>query len=83
MGANEPRYWFRAKRYGWGWGLPRTWEGWAVFIAWAALFFFGVRYLVPGNLSAHLCFALVMVGALLTICYKQGEPPRWRFGDHD
>ena len=24
---NPPRYWFPVKRYGWGWGLPGTWEG--------------------------------------------------------
>ena len=28
---NEPeKYWFPAKRYGWGWGLPSTWQGWIV-----------------------------------------------------
>jgi hypothetical protein len=27
------RYWFPAKRYGWGWGLPVTWQGWAVLAA--------------------------------------------------
>jgi hypothetical protein len=30
----DGRYWFPAKRYGWGWGLPVTWQGWLVaFIA--------------------------------------------------
>ena len=24
---NDQRYWFPAKRYGWGWGFPRTWQG--------------------------------------------------------
>ena len=27
------RYWFPAKRYGWGWGPPATWQGWAVLAA--------------------------------------------------
>jgi hypothetical protein len=26
----ESRYWFPAKHYGWGWGPPRTWQGWLV-----------------------------------------------------
>jgi len=26
----EQNYWFPAKRYGWGWGIPVTWQGWAV-----------------------------------------------------
>ena len=28
----EMRYWFPAKRYGWGWGPPQTWQGWVVFV---------------------------------------------------
>ena len=24
---DPPRYWFPAKRYGWGWGPPSTWQG--------------------------------------------------------
>jgi hypothetical protein len=33
--APDPKYWFPAKRYGWGWGFPVTWQGWlalAVFL---------------------------------------------------
>ena len=26
----ERKYWFPAKRYGWGWGMPNTWQGWLV-----------------------------------------------------
>jgi hypothetical protein len=29
----DPEYWFPAKRYGWGWGIPVTWQGWVVFAA--------------------------------------------------
>ena len=34
---DPPRYWFPAKTYGWGWGLPRTWEGWVVLGVYLAL----------------------------------------------
>jgi hypothetical protein len=34
---DQPRYWFPAKRYGWGWGLPSTWEGWVVLAVYLAL----------------------------------------------
>ena len=30
MSKAAPRYWFPAKRYGWGWGFPCSPEGWAV-----------------------------------------------------
>jgi hypothetical protein len=32
MSRGSPRYWFHAKRYGYGWGLPATWEGWVVLV---------------------------------------------------
>lgn len=34
---DEPTFWFRAKRYGWGWGLPVRWQAWVVLIAYGAL----------------------------------------------
>ena len=40
---SRKQYWFPAKRYGWGWGLPSSWQGWIVlfiFIAMVALGFF-------------------------------------------
>lgn len=36
--ATPPRYWFPAKTYGWGWGMPITWQGWLVFLAALGLF---------------------------------------------
>jgi hypothetical protein len=31
--TDTKNYWFRAQRYGWGWGLPLTWQGWIIVIA--------------------------------------------------
>lgn len=83
MNAQRPAYWFKAKRYGWGWGLPLTWQGWSVFILWPVALMVGGRYLVPRHLYAFLTFALVMACLLIGICYKTGEPPRWRWGDDE
>ena len=33
----ERRYWFPAKRFGWGWGPPATWQGWCVLLVFLAL----------------------------------------------
>jgi hypothetical protein len=78
----KPHYWFAAKRYGWGWGLPLCWQGWVVYIVWivtmsaAAVY---LRHSVP--LFVRLAFILGMSVLLLGICYWKGEPPRWRWGD--
>lgn len=75
------KYWFPAKRYGWGWGLPSAWQGWVVLTVWFAAFYPAERYLIPHDTYAHVAFALGMVGVLSAICYKKGEPLRWRSGD--
>jgi len=77
-----PRYWFAARRYGWGWGLPLTWQGWAVYVGWWVAFFGGLRALGLHGLSAsHVIFILLMIGLLVSICYWKGQPPRWRWGN--
>ena len=70
-------YWVPAKKYGYGWGFPQTWQGALVLIA----------YLV---LMTVLCFAsinsigLLILGSsllsigMLILCYMKGEPPKWR-----
>ncbi|MDP9013326.1 MAG: hypothetical protein M3O41_11835 [Pseudomonadota bacterium] len=81
MPQDDRRYWFPAKRYGWGWGPPTKWQGWAVLVIWfAAIAVAGIR-LMPAHLAVFLSFNLFMVVLLLLICYVKGEPPGWRWGD--
>jgi hypothetical protein len=75
------KYWFRAKQYGWGWGLPLTWQGWAVFVGWFAVFIPATVHFLPGRPAAFMVFTLLMGLLLVAICYIKGEPPRWRWGD--
>jgi hypothetical protein len=71
-------YWFRAKRYGWGWGLPVRREGWLVLAGYliitvglaAAPVFFGDS---AGPVSAVGVIAATFV--FVAICYRTGEPP--------
>lgn len=83
MANRDKHYWFGAKRYGWGWGLPIAWQGWVVFALWFAAVLLPLRYLLPRNFTVHLTFVVLMVTLLLVICYIKGEPPRWRWGDQD
>jgi hypothetical protein len=78
---NDGHYWFPAKRYGWGWGPPTMWQGWAVLFIWFMVIAAAGIRLMPGHLVAFLGFNLLMVVLLLFICYVKGEPPRWRWGE--
>ncbi|MGA7071267.1 hypothetical protein [Bradyrhizobium sp.] len=82
MPSDDSRYWFPAKRYGWGWGLPATWEGWAVLVGFFALVIVGI-FLVPPQRSmvAFAAYIIALSVILTAICWLKGEPPRWRWGD--
>lgn len=80
--SNGERYWFPAKRYGWGWGLPITWQGWLVFLGYALLIVLGLWIFPPRDdtfsFIGYVCASTVL---LFIICYAKGEPPSWRWGD--
>jgi hypothetical protein len=83
------KLWFEARRYGWGW-TPVTVEGWivtalfvaAVFVN-AAIFIYRVRtgYDVHSAKVTFYAWLVVLVVALIAICWLTGERPRWRWGD--
>ncbi|HKT96287.1 MAG TPA: hypothetical protein VJS30_07100 [Paraburkholderia sp.] len=76
-----PEYWFRAKRYGWGWGLPVRWQGWAVLAAYFALIVATVRFAPPDHYRGIFISLVVLYSlVLLAVCWLKGEPPRWRWG---
>ena len=72
--------WFKAKQYGWGW-FPVTWQGWTVILVYCALvvllmWFAQWRLLTP----AFVLGIVLLVIALIAVCYVKGERPRWRWG---
>ena len=77
----EPEYWFPAKRYGWGWGLPSTWQGWAVMAAFFILLMVGIVTFPPSRSPiAFVGCVAILTMALTAVCWWKGEPPRWRWG---
>jgi len=80
--SEESTFWFPAKRYGWGWGLPVRWQGWAVFATYFVLLFAGIDYFksqreVPGLLA----YLILLTVALVAIVALKGErPAKWRWG---
>ena len=76
-----PKYWFPAKRYGWGWGPPRAWQGRLVLLTFAALLALGAVVLLPRHETGYfVLYTVILCGVLLVVCYVAGEPPSWRWG---
>lgn len=71
--------WFPAKRHGWGWGLPVTWQGWLALLIYLTVLLTASRLLPPGRhaLAFFAATAAATLG-LLAVCWFKGERPRWR-----
>ena len=81
LDPEPPRYWFPAKRYGWGWGLPSTWEGWVMLVGYLALLV-ALILLVPADRHPNWFWtgSGTLIASLIAICWWKGEPPKWRSG---
>lgn len=79
---NPHGYWFKRRLYGWGW-VPVTWQGWIVVLLYIALllaFAFTIDEKSPPQeiMFTFILPLLLLTGALIRICYKKGEKPRWQ-----
>lgn len=76
--AQTRKPWFAPKRYGYGSGLPITWEGWVILVGYLA----GV-IVTSRIMPAFVGFCLIMAATagLLWICATRTEGGwRWRNG---
>jgi len=78
-------YWFKAKKYGWGW-YPSSWQGWLIILAYC-IAIIKIFVLVDGTshsgsdtLNGALPIAAALTIFLIFICYRTGEKPEWRWG---
>jgi hypothetical protein len=78
---DEKQYWFPAKSFGWGWGLPVTWQGWLVLAGFIALVALGTVLLEPAtHVLAFGIYVGILALLLVAVCWIKGEPPSWRWG---
>ena len=78
---NKNQYWFRAKQYGWGWGLPNTWHGWVVLALFSAMVALIVYFFPPATNLVFFSVGIAIASAsLIAVCYVTGEPTKWRWG---
>ena len=87
MKEGSNKFWFKRKRYGWGW-VPVTWQGWLVIIAEVLFLFLSSRVLledVPkgtyqGEVGVFMILVFLSISALIFITYKKSPKPKWRWG---
>lgn len=75
------KFWFPAKKYGWGWGVPIVWQGWAVLAIFLILLVIGAFQFLPNaNPVVFIVYSILLCAILMAVCWLKGEPPRWRWG---
>jgi len=80
MALPKDKAWFGARRYGYGWGLPKCWQGCIVVVVYFGLLLaagFGFGHSNPIGFAG---FGLILSAALVGICAWKGEPLKWRWG---
>lgn len=84
--AQKKNYWFKRRRYGYGW-IPTSWQGWLIVVIYVALVLAGALTLknVPDNtftreVGFYLGFVFIISVSLIRIGYAKGPKPKWRWG---
>lgn len=78
--------WFGAKKYGWGWGFPKTWQGWvvlSVYVIFLVLDFLkrdSVSHSGSDTLYNFIPDLIIVTVIFIIIVALTGEKPRWRWG---
>ena len=82
MQEKKKEIWFPAMKYGYGWGLPVTWQGWVVMLAYILLMTAGGLWLTgkPFLFVFFPLYVIVLSAVLIYICWKKGEKPDLRWG---
>ena len=78
--SDQRPYWFEAKRFGIGWTLPATWQGWMVVTTYFGFVVLGAMAL-PDAIPYWLVVAVLTVSLIAVIAWKGERPFKWRWGD--
>ena len=77
----DDKAWFHAKRFGFGAGWPKTWQGYASIAAYIAVLVIVERFVMPDSELAAWSLAILATGVLLLVAYAKTEGGwKWRFG---
>ena len=54
--------WFGRRKFGWGWGLPQTWQGWVTLVL-----YFASIFLFKAITSNHAVFITLIIIATIVL----------------
>ena len=74
----DHKFWFHAKSYGFGWGMPARWQGWVAILVYLGLLTAAILFAPP---VARWIYVIVLSVLFIVLVIFTGErPARWRWG---
>jgi len=76
-------YWFKRRRFGWGW-VPTTRQGWTVVVIFLAVVFWDT--LITDGTDQNTRFAIILILDfifLFATMFSKSPRPHWRWGKKD
>jgi len=81
MIPDDEDYWFAPKRYGYGTGLPLTWQAWAATIGYCLVVTGAALLLAERSILGFVVITLAATGAFLLVCARKTRGGwHWRWG---
>jgi len=78
---SDDKDWFQPKRFGYGAGLPTTWQGWVLILGFLALITLAALLLVPAHTGLFVAIAVIGALALNVIAAQHTRGGwKWRWG---
>lgn len=78
MTDREQKFWFHAKLFGFGWGMPASWQGWVVLVLYLVLVVAAALFAPAGT---RLPVIFLLTGMFVIVVVFTGErPAKWRWG---
>ncbi len=75
---NDQKFWFHAKSFGYGWGLPASWQGWVVLVLYL-VFVIGTARLAPSDFKLPVIIILTVM-FIIVVVFTGERPAKWRSG---
>lgn len=79
--------WFRKRKYGYGWGLPQTWQGWVIFLLYIAFIPYdfvsidSTSHSVSDTLINFIPNMFLATVIFIAIAFITSGKPEWHFGE--
>lgn len=86
MANNPNKYWFKRRRYGYGW-TPVTWKGWLIIGVFLTVVLGGSWYLTqqkpePTDTDIFWFYTALFIAVVMLFIFTRlkGPYPKWRWG---